>query len=405
MHYLGIDWASDKHDLCLMADDGRLLTEFSITHDMQGFLQLQAALQASPRVRINIERSDGLLVDWLMAQGYDVYMTPPNVLAHRRPRRSKDDRGDAYLLAYLLRIEDLDCRPIPRQSLTVQHLKQLAMTYDLIVREQRRLANRLLYTLQQYFPAALQAFYAPHSLIGLAFLEAYPTPQAAQALSQKQLETFLRNQRYSYMDRLPKIYATLQEPAPFATMDCGHTTALRVLIPLLRTLFHERVRLTRQLAAVFDSHPLAPWLRSFPGTNGPLTAARLLAWMGDDPGRFPSPQVLQAVAGTVPVTRHSNKQHSVEFRHACSHPLRQAIDDLARQSIRHSGWANAYFHDQLARGHAKPRAYRALANRWLGILWKLWQTKMPYDEAKHVANRAGKGHPLPLVPMSTSVAV
>src|SRR5258708_5916998 len=192
MHYLGIDWASDKHDLCLLADDGRILSEFSISHDLKGFQRLQTALQASPQVKINIERSDGLLIDWLVAQGYDVYVTPPTVLAHRRPRRSKDDRGDAFLLAHLLYIREPDTRPIPSQSPIAKHLKQLATTYDLTLREQRRLSNRLVYTLQLYFPAALQAFRVPYSLTCLAFLEAYPTPQTAQALSQTELETFLR---------------------------------------------------------------------------------------------------------------------------------------------------------------------------------------------------------------------
>jgi transposase len=394
MHYLGIDWATDKHDLCLQAADGRVLSEFSISHDMQGFQRLQEALQAIPQVKINLERSDGLLVDWLIAQGYAVYMTPPHVLAHRRPRRSKDDRGDAYLLAYLLRMGEPDCRPIPCQSLTVQHLKQLAMTYDLVLREQRRLANRLRYTLQQYYPTALQAFSVSHSLIFLAFLEAYPTPQAAQALSQAQLEAFLRSHRYSHLVGLPAMYATLQKPAPLATVDQGHLTALRVLIPLLRTLHQERARLVKEMRAVFQTHPDAAWWRTFPGAGGPLTAARLLAWIGDNRDRFPTPEALQAVAGTVPVTRSSNKKRAVEFRHACSHPLRRAIDDLARQSLKSCGWAAGYFHDQLARGHARPRAYRALANRWLRIIWKLWQTGEPYCEAIHVANRAGRGRPL-----------
>ena len=110
MHYLGIDWATDKHDLCLMADDGRVLSEFQIKHDMAGFNQLNELLKTLPDVQINIERSDGLLVDWLVQQGYVLYITPPHILAHRRPTRVKDDKGDAFLLAYLLRLKDPDCR-------------------------------------------------------------------------------------------------------------------------------------------------------------------------------------------------------------------------------------------------------------------------------------------------------
>jgi len=34
--------------------------------------------------------------------------------------------------------------------------------------------------------------------------------------------------------------------------------------------------------------------------------------------------------------------------------------------------------------HSKSHAYRCLANRWLGIIWKLWQTGQVYDEAYHL---------------------
>ena len=108
MIYLGIDWATDKHDLCLLTEDGRILSEFQISHDIAGFEQMHKQLQTLGPVYVNIERSNGLLVEWMIAHGYHVHITPPNVLAHRRPRRTKDDRGDAYLLAYLLRVGDPD---------------------------------------------------------------------------------------------------------------------------------------------------------------------------------------------------------------------------------------------------------------------------------------------------------
>src|SRR5258707_4319737 len=135
MHYLGIDWATEKHDLCLLADDGRILSEFSITPDLSGFQRLQQALQASPEVRINIERADGLLVEWLVAQGYDVSVSSPSFIGKRRATRSKSDRGDAYLLAQVLQNKEAGCRPLARQSPIAKHLKQLASTYDLAVRE------------------------------------------------------------------------------------------------------------------------------------------------------------------------------------------------------------------------------------------------------------------------------
>ena len=393
-YYLGIDWADQKHDLCLLHPDGRVVSEFTVDHDLRGFQAVAEALKRLDDVYINIERSDGLLVDWLVGLGWPVYITPPLVLAHRRPRRSKDDRGDAYLLAYLLRMKDPETRPLVLHSETVHHLKQLSQAYDGILHEQRRLANRLTYLLKQYYPAGLKAFSMPHKLISLAFLERFSTPQAARAAKPDDLTAFLKANHYpNPAQKVPKLYAHLQKLAPTSRVQDGLVEHLLQLIPLLRTLHYSRAHLEKRMHQVFCTHPEAEWWLQFPGA-GPLTAARLLAWIGDNRERFPSAQVLQAIAGTAPVTRRSGKQHHVEFRSACCHALRKATDDLARESILKSGWARAYFHEQQARGRKPARAYRALANRWLSIIWKLWKTGERYDEAVHVANRTRQGRQL-----------
>jgi transposase len=370
MHFVGIDWAKDKHDVCLLADDGHIVSEFTMANSQVGFHKLRDVVAPLDRFKVNIERSDGLLVDWMVGQDWNVYITPGRITARRRPRRSKDDRGDAYLLAYLLRLGDTDCRPIVHQSAIVEQLKQLTGAYDDALREQRRLSNQMLYTLQQYYPTALGLF-KPTALINLAFLEHFPTPQAAQALNRRTLAAFLKGQDYRHMDRLDELIEQLHTPTILARVQDGHVETVRMLIPLLRSLFQRKPILEKHIVAVFRDHPEAAWWQSFPGASGPLTPARLLAWIGDDRQRFPTAQSLQATAGTVPVTRRSGKQHSVEFREACSHPLRRAVDDLARHSIAQSGWANAYYHEQIRHGHSQPRAFRALGNRWLKIIWTL----------------------------------
>lgn len=393
MHFVGIDWADQKHDICITDAAGHILHEFEIEHNLKGFHKLKAYLDPLPDVKINIERSDGLLVDWLTRQPWPIYITPSNVTHKRRPSRVKSDRGDAHLMAYLLRMQDEDCRPLAARGEVVEHLRQLLRAYDGVLREQRRLSNRLIYQLKQYYPAGLKAFYRPYTLIGLAFLERYPTPEAAKAATVDDLHDFLDEQHYGGKKRDTKIvelYQRLQAPAPHATVQDGLVTHVQVLIPMLRHLFHSRNSLEKEILAVFPFHPDAMWWTLFPGSQE-LTAARLLAWVGDDRSRFPSASALQAVAGTSPITRKSGKARSVEFRQACSHPLRKAVDDMARQSLNHSNWARAYFNSQIARGHSHARAYRALGNRWMSIVWTLWQTGEVYDEAVHVANRARKG--------------
>jgi len=399
MYSIGIDWADAKHDLCILAENGTVHSAFEISNDQHGFDLLRKRLgRLNAPFRINIERTDGLLVDWLVRNGHAVYLTPPVALHHRRTRRSKTDQSDAYLLAHLLRIGDTECRPLARRSDLVEYLRQLLRAYDSILQEQRRFGNRLIYLLKLYYPAALKAFCQPYRLIALTFLEQHPTPEAARLLTLDGLRQFLQAEKYhgKKLDiKVLELYDILQAPAPKADVQAGSVIHVQMLIPVLRHIYRSRRDLEKQIVDAFQGHPDAAMWLTIPGAQR-LTAARLLAWIGDDRARFSTANVLQATAGTVPVTRRSGKSKSVEFRTACSHKIRKAVDDLSRQSVKKSSWARSYYQAQIERGHASARAYRALGNRWLSVIWKLWQTSTFYDEQVHMANRAMHSHLKPV---------
>jgi transposase len=397
MYFLGIDWANDKHDLCLLDPEGKIIKELTIPQSLTGFQQLERLVlrYGVENVQLNIERSDGLLVDWIMAQGWALHITPTLVVARRRPRRSKSDPSDAYLLAYLLRLQDPDCRLLRRSSPIVLHLRELVRALDQAIEELRRLANRLRYLLLQYFPHAVRLFTRVDRLILLAFLDQFPTPEAARALTPTSLKRFLKQHHYHHYDRIPTLLDILHTPAPTATVPDGYVAQVKVLVPLVRQFVRTIEQLETDVVAVFQTHPEAAWWKSLPGAHGPLTSARMLAWVGDERSRFPTAETMQAIAGTAPITRRSGKSHLVEFRRACSHSMRKAVDDFARQSVRYSPWAREYRDAQIARGHSKARAYRALANRWLKIIWTLWQRREWYSEAHHRANRAQRASPKP----------
>jgi transposase len=396
-HYVGIDWADREHAVCILTEDDRVLSQFIIKHNWQGFQQFQENLKQLDEFEVNIERTDGLLVDWMIAQGWSVYITPPNMLARHRPRFSKDDRGDAYLLARLRRSQNEESRPLVIQSKVVEELGQLTRAYDQLVKQQTKTSNQLSQVLKAYYPSALDVFNRLTAPLTLAFLREFPDPNLAKAASRQDLYHFLRNNRYNYMSRLDKIYKHLQQPVPTARVSAGHMQHMLALVAVLETLHTQIYQLKRRIEVVFDTHPEADWWRSFPGM-GPLTRASLLARIGDNRAQFPTADTLQATAGTVPVTRQSGRQKSVFFRRYCSHPLRDAAMQLARHSVNQSGWAKAYFVEQLARGHKKARAYRALANRWLRIIWTLWQRREFYDESIHLANRSRRGRPAVSLP-------
>jgi len=390
MHYVGIDWADQAHQVCLMTADGRILSEFTITHDGRGFERLRTNLDELGPVEINLERSDGLLVDWLITQGWAIFVTPPRIFASHRPRRSKDDCGDARLLADLRRRNDPDSRPLVVHSETVDELRGLLRAHDQLHKHQVKIGNQLRQTLKDYYLGAVRAFSRINGPVTLAFLTAYPTPEAAQAATYEELAAFLRRHGYTCMQHFDRLYQRLQAPAPQARVAAGHVAHMLALVELLKTLHQQFGQITRQIQHTFAAHPDAEWWQSFPGA-GPLTAPRLLAAIGDNPAAFPSYQMLQATAGTVPITRQSGQKRVVKFRWACSHPLRKAATDLARNSIRESGWARSYFYNQRALGHSRSRAHRALANRWLRIIWTVRQRGEVYDEARHIANRSRQG--------------
>lgn len=390
MHYVGIDWAEEKHQVAVVNAEGKCVSEFVVQEDGKGFALLQKQLALLSPVEINIERPDGLLVDWLVSQGYAVFVTAPRAAASHRPRSSKDDRNDARLLANLRRTQNEDCRPLVRHSATVQELLHLLRALEQLQRQQVRWVNQLRQVLQQYYPVMPKLFSHLYTDIALAFLQSYSTPQAATALTREQLEAFLKQQHYNHMQRLPSLYQMLQTPMPTAVVWQGYERHALALVPLLQQLNRQLTQLRRDIRQTFARHPEATWWQSLPGA-GDLTTARLLALIGDNREAFPSCAALQALAGTVPVTRRSGKHLVVRFRWGCTKTLRKAMMDFARNSLAKSGWARSYYQDQLQRGHREQRALRALANRWVRIIWTLWQRRHTYDEAFHVANRAHNG--------------
>jgi transposase len=389
-HFVGIDWADQKHDILVLTEDGRQISHSIIEDNWQGFQKLETLLLSLGDVCLNIERPNGLLVDWLVAHDWPVYFTPPQIVAHNRPRRSKSDVYDAFILANLLRSNNDECRLLTLQSAAVEDLKQVVRAYDHLQQEQRRLSNRLRAALKQYYPVVLDMFRHPDQLLTLSFLEQFPDPEAARAASLEQLIAFFVEKRYRYKERVLAHYEKLQRYAPPARVSAGHITYIQSLIPIMRPIRQQMTVLKRQIDTQFKQHPDAEWWLGFPGLHT-LNGARLLVYIGDNRDRFPTADRLRAVAGTVPITRSSGKRVSVYFRKECSHPLRKAITDMARNSTKRSGWAKSYYDGQLARGHKKARAQRALANRWVGIIWKLWQTGEQYDEMVHVMNRSRQG--------------
>jgi transposase len=342
-------------------------------------------------VRVAIERPDGLLVDRLLEAGFTVLPIHPNKLKTTRPRYEasggKSDGFDAFCLAELARTDSHRHRALRPDSDETKALRALTRTREDLVAARVRLANELRAQLDAFWPGAARVFADVDSPIALAFLERYPTPGDARGLGEKRLAAFLARNCYSGRRSAAEILERLRS-AP-----AGRTGALEAearrgavlgLAAALRPIIAQIRELTSQIAHAVRSHCDGEvFLPLFKDPKSVITAARLIAEIGDDRSRYPSAEVLAADAGMAPVARESGKRKVAGFRWACDKRLRDAVSCLANSTRHTHPWARSVYLDARSRGLEHPHAIRVLGRAWLRVLWRCWRDGVPYDPSKH----------------------
>lgn len=391
--FIGIDWSEKHHDVRVHNAHGACLARFQVDHTLPGFQQLHHKLQQlNPQPAhclVALETHDTLLVDFLGDCGYTLYVLAPSRVARNRGRHrasgAKDDDHDAYVLADLLRTDHRRLLPWRPNSPVVRQLRLRLSAIDDLTGDIVRQHNRLRAYLLRYYPQALSAFQNLQTHIALDFLVAFPTPQAAQALSYEQFYAFCRTQGYHQYRHLPGKYAALIDEAPQADPAIAAASQAQVapLARRLRTLLVEKTQALQAVETLFSQHEDAPLFDSLPGA-GQMLAPKLLVMFGDRRERYPDYTILQGIAGTAPVTRQSGQARWVAFRQACNRSYRRTMQQFARCSITQSVWAAGYYQQAKKRNLSDSHAYRCLANRWVRIIWTLWQRREPYDERQHL---------------------
>ena len=342
-------------------------------------------------VAIALELAKGSIVYAL--QKYDflvLFPINPLTLAKYReafkPSRAKDDPSDAELALDLLMRHPERFAALQPQSVGMRTLISLTERRRELVNDKIRLTNRLTHTLKEYYPQALDWFDQHDTVLFCDFLTRWPTPLQARRAHQASLKAFF----HAHNAHRPQIIAARLKAIKAAvplTQDPGVIVPCRLHVMVLI----EQLRLALQAIEQFDRHiaELAPTLldyRLFAGLPGagPHLAPRLLVAFGEDRERFQRAEELQKYAGIAPVTERSGKKTWVHWRWQCPTFLRQTFIEWAGQTINKSFWAGAYYYQQRARGSTYQAAVRALAFKWIRILYSCWKTRTPYDESKYL---------------------
>jgi transposase len=387
----GIDWASEEHALCVVEETGKTLAGELFAHDEAGIEELLARMRALGVRRVAIERPDGLLVDRLLEAGFTVLPIHPNKLKATRPRYEasggKSDGFDAFVLAELARTDSHRHRALVPDTDETKALRALTRTREDLVGARVRLANELRAQLDAFWPGAARVFADVDSPIALAFLERYPAPADARGLGEKRFAGFLARNHYCGRRSAAELLERLRcAPAGRAgEMEAeARRGAVLGLVAALRPIVAQIRELTSQIAGAVRSHPDGKvFLPLFKDPKSVVTAARLVAEIGDDRSRYPTREALAADAGMAPVARESGKRKVAGFRWACDKRLRDAVACLANSTRHTHPWARKVYLEARARGLEHPHAIRVLGRAWLRVLWRCWQDGVPYDPAKH----------------------
>lgn len=402
MLFVGVDWAEEHHDVCVMNLDGQVAAKGRVSNDLAGIAKLHDLVAGAVPVEVDddvevvvgIETDRGLLARALVAAGYRVLAVNPLAVDRYRDRHrvsgAKSDPGDARVLADMVRTDAHQHRAVAADSDLAEAIKLVARSHQSAIWSRRRLANQLRSALREFYPAAQEAFDDLTHPDALEVLALAPTPERGRGLSRSKIASALRRggRKLNIETRSAKIQEALRSEQltqpPVVTDAYGAIVAsLTAVIAAHNTQITE---LEEVLETHFGQHPDADILRSLPGL-GVVTGARVLGEFGDDPTRYDSAKARRNYAGTSPLTIASGARSIVRARHIRNRRLADALHWWAFNAITRSPGARALYDRRRAAGDTHSGALRVVANRLVAILHGCLRTNTPYDEHTAWAHR------------------
>src|SRR4029434_10103310 len=228
------------------------------------------------------------------------------------------------------------------------------------------------------------------------FLSHWPTLKAAQLARRTTLERFFRAHHVRSADVITTRIEAIKSAVALTTDEgviTPNTLLVRALVAQLRVTLQAIADFDKAIAQRAQDHPDFPLFDALPGA-GAVFAPRLLVAFGEQRERYASAEELQKYAGIAPVTERSGKKAWVHWRLQCPTFLRQTFVEWAAESTRHSFWAQVYYHQQRDKGKAHQAAVRALAFKWIRILYRCWPEHTPYAEATYLQALTRRGSSL-----------
>lgn len=398
--WIGFDWGHTKHAFGLQDRSG---------HKSQGTLEaspeklhcwMKELQEKYDSVALAIEGTPSSVLP-VLAQYSFITIYPINPASSERfrkafvPSGAKDDLPDALVLLEMVHTHADKFRPWEAPDALTHKLANLVQARREMVDRRTRTVQRLTSLLRGYYPQVLELVSNISSAMMVEFLDRWPDLISLKAARPSTIKAFYYKHNVRSAQLLEKRLQTIKEAQALTSDEAIVQVAVMQVQELAAELvvFQKHIpKLDKAIEQTFKDHPDAHLFRDLPGA-GKQMAPRLCAAFGTDRQRFPDAESFQKHAGVVPVIERSGKQCWVHWRWNASGFVRQSLVEWAGLSILWSSWARSYYQKARAAKRRHSSILRALAAKWVRILWKCWRTQTPYNEELYLKSLAAKNSP------------
>ena len=400
--FIAIDWADRQHVFSLQVAGQSTKETGTLEQKPEVIAPWVAKLRerfGGRPVAIAVEQSRGALIHALLSYDFIVIypLHPSTVAKFREAFKSSGAKNDPLdtdqILQILTKHREL-LKPLNPDTAETRLLARLVEDRRKAVDLRTSHIQALSAALKEYFPQALELLNGNlASRLAGDFLIKWPTFEAFQQAKPSTLKRFY----YGHNIRSPELIEQLLSLASTAQA----LTTDKAIVQSGSRLSQMYARLIQSLnpviedyeghiQKVFQDHPEANLFNKLPGA-GPALAPRLLSFFGTDRSRYEAAGNAQSFSGIAPVTKSSGKTRVVYFRHACPKFDRQTFHEFARLSLAKCQWARNYVEYYTGKGKKFHTIVRALAFKWIRILFRCWKNRTPYDETKYMDNLKKRG--------------
>jgi transposase len=401
--WLGWDWGDKEHAFCLLALGDAAPETGKLEHSaeqLHGFFQGLGKRFGGRPVAIALESNRAALLHVLAQYHWlKIYAVNPATSARYRkafvPSGAKDDLPDAVLLLDLVRFHAHKLRPLIWEEPEMRRLAALVKLRRDAVDRRTQTLNQLTSLLKSYYPQALALADDLTTPMALELLRRWPDLISLKAARPTSLRQFYYRHNLRRPQRIEQRLTMIKESVALTTDDAIVSVAvaqLKLLLELIAIFNRHIARFDEQIAQTFANCEDAALFKDLPGA-GKVRAPRLAAAFGTDRRRYPNAASLQKYVGLAPVREKSGGQLWTHWRWQAPSFLRQSFVEWAGQTVVWCPWAKCYYQRMKAKGKRHHAILRALAFKWVRILWKCWQSRTPYNQALYLQALQKKNSP------------